>query len=143
MNVKPLAMLVLGMALAVSLTSCDRLVGDAEAAPAKMAGQESLAELIPARARVAAVLRKNAIAPLRDLITNDPDMLRELQPYLERVIGIDLTRIEGAALFVTDTTNVEGHVAMLVRIPAAGNALKLPSIGDAGGTPLYRQCWGA
>ena len=129
--------LVLGL-LALTLASCDHLERSAGAAPAKMAGQESLAELIPARARVAAILRKNAIAPLRDLLTNDPDMMRELQPYLERMIGIDLTRIEGAAVFVTDTVSVEGHIAMILRIPAGGSALKLPSIGDAGGTPLYR-----
>jgi hypothetical protein len=109
----------------------------AQAAP-KATGQESLIELLPAKARVAAIVRRNAIVPLRDFMFSNAEMMRELQPYLERTLGLDVTRLEGIALFTTDIDKPDQHVGIILRIPAGGGALKLPQAGDAGGTPMYR-----
>jgi Tfp pilus assembly protein PilE len=108
------------------------------AAPPKASAQESLIDLVPAKARAAVIVRKNAIAPLRDFFTGDVEMMRELQPFLERAVGIDLTRIEGVIAFTTDTAKIDNHLGILLRIPSSGGALKLPAAGDASGTPLYK-----
>jgi len=131
------ARVVLCVAALSCLPACDRVEPTALAAPAR-AAQESLVELIPARARAAAIVRKGAIGPLRDFLASDAEMMRELEPYLERSLGIDLTRLEGLAVFTTDVAKVDGHLGILLRIPAGGSALKLPAAGDAGGTPMYK-----
>ena len=115
----------------------------AHATPAKAlltgGAQESLTELLPARARAAIVVRKNAVAPIRDLMLSDVEMLKELQPYLVRTVGVDLTRIEAMAAFTLDLAAASPKVAVILRIPSQGpGPLKLPAAGDAGGTPLYR-----
>lgn len=113
------------------------LAPSAYAAP--LGPQESLVELLPARAMLAIVVRKHAIAPLRDLVFSDPDMMRELSPYLERTLGLDVTRIDGAVLFALGITSDEPHFAGIAHVPSSSTAaLNLPVAGDAGGTPLYR-----
>jgi hypothetical protein len=103
------------------------------------ASQESLVELLPARARMAVVVRKNAIAAVRDLLFRDVEMMRELGPYLERSLGIDPTRVEGIVGFTFGAGDGEPKAAIILRIPGtAAGPLKLPKAGDAFGTPLYR-----
>src|ERR1700742_2027793 len=101
--------------------------------------QESLLELLPAKAKAAAILRHNGVAPLRSTVGDDPEMLQELGAYLDRTVGIDLTKIDGAAIFSSDITVKKPGAAVLLRVPVTSNGpLKLPLAGDAGGTPLYR-----
>ncbi|MEO6953658.1 MAG: hypothetical protein ABI321_17785 [Polyangia bacterium] len=108
----------------------------AHAAP--LGPQDSLVELLPARATVAIIVRKHAITPLRDLVFSDPDMMRELGPYLDRTLGLDLTRIDGAVVFALSITNDDPHYAIVAHVPQSTmGALNLPVAGDAGGTPLY------
>jgi hypothetical protein len=129
--------LVLHTALAVAL-----LATTASAAPAPRATQESLVELLPARAKAGAILRKNGIAPFIEMLGTDPEMLHELSNYLDRSIGIDFTKLSGAAAFSTDlnpTAPKKLGVGILLRIPSTTSTpIKLPAAGDAGGTPLYR-----
>jgi hypothetical protein len=116
-------------------------IGEASAAPApRPPAQESLVELLPARAKAGAILRRNGIAPFRDMLGTDAEMLRELSNYLDRSLGIDLTKLEGAAVFTTDVLNGNNlGVGIIVRIASTStSAIKLPVAGDAGGTPMYR-----
>ena len=109
------------------------------ASAAPLGPQDSLVELLPARAVIAAVVRKHAIAPLRDLAFSDPEMMRELGPYLERALGLDVTRIDGAVMFTLGVSDSNPHVAIIAHVPSSSTAaLNLPAAGDAGGTPLYR-----
>ncbi len=122
------------------------LVGSelASAAPpknqvAKSSGvEESLVELLPARARAAVIVRKNSIAPARDMMSTDTEMMNELRPYLLRTLGIDPTRIEGIAAFTLDVSKASFTGAVILRIPSQAGSLKLPTAGDAGGTPMYK-----
>ena len=109
------------------------------AGAAPLGPQDSLVELLPARAAVAVVIRKHAISPLRDLVFSDAEMMRELGPYLDRTLGLDVTRVDGAVLFTLGVTDSNPHVAIVAHVPSSSTAaLKLPVAGDAGGTPLYR-----
>ncbi len=127
------------LAAAIVLLTAGAMRASAAPTAPTTPAQESLAELLPARARAAFILRKSAIAPLRDLVFNDVEMMRELQPYLERTVGLDLTRLEGVAAFTSNPTAPSPGIAILLRIPSAtAGMLKLPVAGEGGGTPLYR-----
>ncbi len=116
---------------------CGAPARTAQAAPGAVS-QESLVELLPARARVALLIRKNAIASLRDLVFNDPEMMRELSPYLQRSFGVDVTRVEGVAAFTLDVSSGEPKLAMIFRLAGSTSGpLKLAKVGEAHGTPLY------
>jgi hypothetical protein len=98
-----------------------------------------LLELVPARAKAAALVRRRAIQPLTDFAFADPDMMKEMRPFLEHTVGIDVTRIDGIAAFVLDgLVSDTPHAAAVLRMPDTSTApLQLRVVGDAGGTPLY------
>jgi hypothetical protein len=122
-------------ALIVSLLFC----AVAHAAPPPPPGAEPLASLLPSKTKIAILIRRHAIAPLTDWLFSDKDMMSEMRPFLDRTFGIDITRIDGVALFA-DMANADAwEVGMILRVPSSSmNPLKLPSAGDAGGTPLYK-----
>lgn len=103
------------------------------------ASQEPLVALLPAGTRAAAILRRNGIAPFRDVLGDDADMQRELSGYLDRTLGVDLSRLTGVALFMTEKLGDQVRFGAALRIDAPSTLpLKLPVAGDAGGTPLYQ-----
>lgn len=124
---------------ALSLLFANVAAGAPKTTAAKSVGpQEALVDLLPARARAALLVRKNGITPIRDVLFADTEMLAELRPYLSRTLGIDLTRIEGLAMFTLDIGNPSPKAAVILRIPGQSGPLKLPSAGDGGGVPLYK-----
>ncbi len=119
-------------------------VEGAEAAPAApapvpTATQESLVELLPARTRIAVIVRKNALVGVRDLVMSDLEMMRELSPYLEQSLGLDVTKLEGLVGFSFAATPEAPSAGIILRIPSASMApLKLAKAGEVFGTPIYR-----
>lgn len=101
--------------------------------------QESLLELIPARARAAIVMRKNALGMRDKLFAGDPDLDREVSTFLTDSLGVDLTRASGIAAFATSLDLERAPTAAVVfRLAQPPTALTLPASGNADGVTLHR-----
>lgn len=115
------------------------------AAPPLPPPQESLRELIPERAVLAGVVRKHALAPLRELFTQDPTLQQELSAYLRQSMGVDLTELSGLVFFSTSLSEPP-RGAVILRLQGAETA-RLPLLSGSGspeplpphlGVPLLR-----
>lgn len=104
-------------------------------APLRSAQVESLLDLIPDQAGAALVLRRPSFSLLRTFLDSDPAMRTELGDYLERVLGVDLTRLEGAVVFSTNLSQTPG-VGVILRLPGAA-ALKQKPVDSFLGVSLY------
>src|SRR5579883_1956920 len=113
-------------------------------APTPVPSQESLLEYVPATAVAAVVVRRGALAPLREWLDGDESLRNDLGRYFDQYIGADFSRVEGLVAFSTHLSpNPTG--ALFVRLPAGAvpGELKRPKAGDIAGVTLYRVGTGA
>ncbi len=106
----------------------------AAAAPA----QPSMLDLIPADATAAAVVRHNGLSWIRQWLDSDPEMRDELAEHLGRTLGVDLTRVDGAAAFARGPLGEQASFAVWLRIPGPARRLQLPAAGVVEGVDLYK-----
>jgi type IV pilus assembly protein PilA len=90
---------------------------------------------VPPGAVAVGVFGYQMLANFRELGAGDEETRKELAGYLERTVGIDLTNVEDAVVFVV---GLQPALEMAVRlgIPGSGE-LKLPGAGNHAGHPLY------
>src|SRR4051794_1774006 len=90
---------------------------------ATAASPDGLLELLPERVVGIAALRPGALSWVRTYLDANPAMRAELGGYLERVVGIDFTKLESVVIF-SSNLGTTPTVAALLRVPGA-NAFKL------------------
>src|SRR5262249_44094999 len=101
------------------------------AAPAPPA----LVDMIPPQSLGAAVIQRGALAWVRAWIDARPEMRAELGEFLGRTLGVDLTRIDGAAFWISQTAGPKPMLGAFVRM-SGHPAPKGKSLGQHQGVEL-------
>src|SRR5262245_61499660 len=95
----------------------------------------ALVDMVPPQSLGAAVLQRGALAWVRTWIDARPEMRAELGEFLSRTIGVDLTRIDGAAFWISQPGGPKPQMGAFVRM--SGNAApKGRSLGQHQGVEL-------
>lgn len=109
-----------GMAWLVACSPVSKLPNEAVKPPASSYGselpQKSLLVHVPADVAFAAVIRRNALDWLRELLADDPVTKADLSRYFTARLGIDFTEISGFAL-VGFERNDDFDAALYIDVP--------------------------
>jgi hypothetical protein len=98
--------------------------------------QASLLDDIPDSAVAALVIRQNAISPFTQLLLGDADTQAELSDYLDKTVGVDVSRVQGVVGFVTSVDETSPSGAVLFVIPGA-TTLHRPKLSTKDGIDFY------
>jgi hypothetical protein len=103
--------------------------------------QPTLLEHIPQGAKAVLLVRQGAIVPLlQSWLGDPPEMKKELSAYLDQQLGIDVTAVEGIAVFVTSVN--PPTAAALLRLPAGAGVFKGNRGGQHEGVDLFNLAGG-
>ena len=98
--------------------------------------QESLLAYVPADSLAVFLLRAHSLGLVRRYFAENPELRDELSQHFARTIGIDFTRIEGAALSIATIAPPSG--ALLLRMTGDTPPLGLPEVARAGDVALHK-----
>jgi type IV pilus assembly protein PilA len=116
------------------LVACSLLV----AVPAwagSPAAQPSLLDQVPDAALLGGALRASALDIVHQYFRQTPEMQKDVGTFLNRRIGVDLTRVEGAAFWSTQLTP-QTTMGLFLKLSGAPTALKGQKVGSFDNTDL-------
>jgi len=98
-------------------------------APAK-----PLAPHIPGNAGAAVIVRRGALEGWQELLDEPPELREQLGAYLEKTLGVDVTTVEGAVLYMVG----EDDAALFLQLERPGRIRREP-VATHGSTPLFKM----